>query len=298
MQIVEDIIVKIKKNSGFISAWSVIWIAVILVGCAVVGPVYQHAIRQNHRWTDLRCRLVSARRMIDRAPAITADNKRKAALVCQALAEGDGAISHAQLLSVLMAAARKSQISFVTIRPQTMRDRGDYYQLGFKMEIKSRFKQLRTFISLLDRSKFIIRPDDIAASGDKAGSPVLTTTIDAQCFFIKADLSAYGLEAPEFAATSIFWADTGNVCQPTNRDPFMPFGAAESAVALANGPAYQLKGVVEDPQKPLAIVMDGAGITYLLRRGDSMGSDRLIAIRQNSVALCRSDGTKYELKIW
>jgi type II secretory pathway component PulC len=59
----------------------------------------------------------------------------------------------------------------------------------------------------------------------------------------------------------------------------------------------KLKGVVWDSRRPLAVVEDGAGVTYIIKSGDRVGEDQLRAIKPDRIVLRKKSGKTYELSL-
>lgn len=78
---------------------------------------------------------------------------------------------------------------------------------------------------------------------------------------------------------------------PTGRDPFLPAGEA----VKSDSPIVKLKGVVWDSRRPLAVVEDGAGTTYIVKAKDKIGEDQLLSIKPDRITLRKKNGKTYEL---
>ena len=215
------------------------------------------------------------------------------------LAAYDQDVSQSKLLNLLLDAARKSQISFVSVRPFPLRDRGKYYQLDFKLEIRAGYHQMGSFFGYLENGNSLVRFSNLNMTGDKSGAPVILASINGQAMFIKTNIDEKDLDtllAHNKPTKATAKKDSSFMYTAKYRDPFLPAGATEAMVARNTGPIYRLKGVVWDSKSPLAVVMDEGGTTYFLRSGEKMGTDRLVVIKQNMVTFKRANGTRYDLK--
>jgi hypothetical protein len=212
-------------------------------------------------------------------------------------AAGPGNRMQSKLLSSLLESAQKSQIEFLSLRPLALREEGEYYLLPFKLELKSRYHSIGKFLTLLNKGTCLVKTDGIKMRGDKSGAPVISAEIEARAYFIK--MRTLGNDSLSLKAKpAVAPKDSGFTYKAVHRDPFLPGGATEALVAQNTGPAFRLKGVVWEPKSPLAVIMDAAGVTFLLRQGEKMGTDKLLAVKENSVLMQRSNGTRYELKTW
>jgi hypothetical protein len=214
-------------------------------------------------------------------------------------ASSDGSVAHSRLLTALTHAARRSQIGFISIRPLSLRETGDYTEQVFRMELRAGYHQIGRFLSALCAAGCIVRLSEITLVGDKSGSPLITASMEARAFFLKARLPSAGGEKQDVSPRPVPGAiDTVFSYTASHRDPFLPTGATAATVAQVSGASYRLKGIIWDASKPLAVIMDGAGVTYLLRAGEQIGTDRIVSVDKSGVVLRRPDGIRYELKTW
>jgi hypothetical protein len=85
----------------------------------------------------------------------------------------------------------------------------------------------------------------------------------------------------------------GGAPTASTRDPFSP----ASEAIKSDSPIVKLKGVVWDSRRPLAVVEDGAGVTYIIKSGDRVGEDQLRAIKPDRIVLRKKSGKTYELSL-
>lgn len=282
------------RYRSFIRTWAAIILGLALVCLLVARPLYTRAIKGLGRCYNLQRQYVQARSLISKMPAIEAENAKLAYLGWYGADGGPQNQMQSKLLASLLETAQKSQIEFLSLRPFAMREEGDYYLLPFKLELRSRYHSIGKFLSLLDQGTCLVKADGIRMQGDKSGAPMISAEVEARAYFLKMRFTGGGLK-PRAGRQG---ADSGFVYKTQNRDPFIPGGATEAMVARNTGPSFRLKGVVWEPNKPLAVIMDAAGVTFMLRQGETMGTDKILAIKENGVTLRRSNGTRYELKTW
>lgn len=270
----------------------------LLALVVVLIPLFRLAGAQYAQWQRTRGQLTHARSVIARAPELDAQNRKLASLAVFDNSSKDGSITHSKLLAALTEASRRTQIGFISIRPLSLKESSEYAEQLFRMELRASYHQIGRFLSLLGTMDCIVRVSDITMTGDKSGSPVITASLDARAFFLKTRIPRYADARPAATAPSANIADTVFDYKAKYRDPFLPAGATAASVAQATGASYRLKGVAWDQKKPLAVIMDGAGVTYMLRSGEQIGTDRVVAINKSSVTLRQSNGIRYELKTW
>ncbi|MRR09496.1 hypothetical protein EG831_05365 [bacterium] len=288
-----------EKYRWHINHASVTVLAALLVLFAAILPLSRLSSGQFAHWRRVRNQLGNARNVIARMPELDAENRRLAGMSLFENASDDGVIAHSKLLAALTNAARRSQIGFISIRPLSVRETGDYSEQVFRMELRAGYHQIGRFLSALCTAGCIVRLSEIALAGDKSGSPLITASLEARAFFLKTRMPAYGGTQPGVPPRSVAAAaDTAFSYKARHRDPFLPTGATAASVAQVSGASYRLKGIIWDASKPLAVIMDGAGITYLLRAGEQIGTDRIVSVGKSGVVLRRPDGIRYELKTW
>jgi len=290
-----------RKNTGLRQFRSAIWLMVIsfvLIVVLVLLPSFDFAGRQYKKWISGQKSMVQAKALITAMPEMEQENQELLTRNYFRLKAYDQDISQSKLLELLMDAARKSQISFVSVRPFPLKDQGKYCQLDFKLEIRAGYHQLGSFFSALEKGNSLVRFNSLSMTGDKSGAPVILSALNGQALFVKSNIDERELDTLLVRSKPTKGkGDTSFVYSAKYRDPFLPTGSTEAMVALKTGPVYRLKGVVWDAKNSLAVVMDEGGVTYFLRAGEKMGNDLLVIIKQNVVIFKRKNGTKYEIKI-
>lgn len=289
-----------NKMTGFRPFRRIILLLVLsflLVVGLVLLPAFNFVGKQYRVWMSGQRKIGQARQLIAGMPGLMQENKDLLQQNYLRLASYDQDVSQSKLLNLLLDASRKSQISFVSIRPFPLKDHGKYYQLDFKLEIRAGYHQIGRFFGYLESGNSLVRFSDLKMTGDKSGAPVILSSLNGQAIFIKTNIDEKGLDTLLAQNKQVKGKkDTSFVYTAKYRDPFLPSGSTEAMVAQKTGPIYRLKGVVWDAKNPLAVVMDEGGVTYFLRAGEKMGTDRLMAIKQNMVTFKRANGTRYDLK--
>lgn len=285
---------KYVRYQPFIKIWAVIGAILVLFCVLAARPLYKRASSSLGRWYGLQRQYAQARSLISKMPEIEAENASLAYLGWYGANSGPQNQMQSKLLASLLETAQKSQIEFLSLRPFALREEGDYYLLPFKLELRSRYHSIGKFLSLLNQGTCLVKADGIRMQGEKSGAPLISAEVEARAYFLKMRFTGGGLK-PKAGRQG---ADSGFVYKMQNRDPFIPGGATEAMVARNTGPSFRLKGVVWEPHKPLAVIMDAAGVTFMLRQGETMGTDKILAIKENGVTLRRANGTRYELKTW
>jgi Tfp pilus assembly protein PilO len=290
-----------KKSHRLKPFRTIIWLIVVCFILAlgfIVMPSLNFAIRQYNNWTSGQKKSRYAKALINSRPKLEQENQELLSRNYFRLKSYDQDISQSRLLELLLDASKRSQISFVSVRPFPLKDQGKYCQLDFKLEIKAGYHQLGSFFNILEKSNSLIRFNSLNMTGDKSGSPSILAALNGRAIFVKSDIEERNLDKllaknkPEKGRK-----DSSFVYSAKYRDPFLPSGSTEAMVALKTGPVYRLKGIVWDAKNPLAVMMDEAGTTYFLRAGEKMGTDLLLLVKQNMVIFKRANGTRYELKI-
>jgi len=290
-----------RKNKGKRSFRTTIWMLAILFLLAagsILTPSFKFAVWQYQKWEASQRRLVQAKKLIAELPGMEQENRDLLSRNYFRLAGYDQEVSQSKLLELLLDAAHKSQISFVSIRPFPLKDLGKYYQLDFKLEIRAGYHQLGSFFSTLEKGNSLVRFKSLNMTGDKSSAPSILAVLNGQAMFVKSNIDEKDLDtllAHNKPAKGK--GDTTFTYSAKYRDPFLPSGSTEAMVAQKTGPVYRLKGVVWDAKNPLAVVMDESGVTYFMRAGEKMGNDLLLSVKQNMVIFKRKNGTKYEINI-
>lgn len=285
---------KYVRYRPFIKIWAVIGAILVLFCVLAVRPLYTRAARGLGRCYGLQRQYAQARSLISKIPEIESENAKLAYLGWYGADGGPQNQMQSKLLASLLETAQKSQIEFLSLRPFALREEGEYYLLPFKLEIRSRYHSIGKFLSLLDQGPCLVKADGIRMQGEKSGAPLISAEVEARAYFIKMKFTAGGSK-PKAGKLG---GNSGFIYKTQNRDPFVPSGTTEDMVARSTGPSFRLKGVIWEPNKPLAVIMDAAGVTFMLHQGEIMGTDKILAIKENGVTLRRANGTRYELKTW
>jgi Tfp pilus assembly protein PilO len=289
-----------NKMTGIKSFRRTVWLLVLSFLLAVgliLLPAFKFAGKQYQTWMSGQRKIGQARQLIAGMPGLMQENKDLLQQNYLRLASYDQDVSQSKLLNLLLEAARQSQVSFVSIRPFPLKDQGKYYQLDFKLEIRAGYHQLGSFFGSLEKGNSLVRFSDLKMTGDKSGAPVILSALNGQAMFIKTNIDEKRLDTLLAQNKQVKGKkDTSFIYTAKYRDPFLPSGSTEAMVAQKTGPIYRLKGVVWDAKNPLAVVMDEGGVTYFLRAGEKMGTDRLMVVKQNMVTFKRANGTRYDLK--
>lgn len=287
-----------RSNRRHLARGGLVLLGTALAIILIIAPIYRRTAREASRLWEGGRRLAAAKELIRRVPDMEAENRRLANVVLYDMDRAGQHIS-SKLLGAMVAAAQKSQIGFVSVRPMPSRDRSGFFEVPMKIELRAGYHQVGRFLSLVGSEGCIVKVDGFSLAGDRSGSPIVTASIEAKAYFLRTGLGQDQVEEminiPRAERETLLGSTP---YQAKGRDPFLPAGAAEAAVAQATGPAFRLKGIIWDDKKPLATLVDGSGNIYFLRQGERIGTDLLLSIGSNSVVLRRANGAKYELKTW
>jgi type II secretory pathway component PulC len=81
------------------------------------------------------------------------------------------------------------------------------------------------------------------------------------------------------------------------RDPFLPWGEVPGKGPPPPPLQLKLKGILWGPRKPLAIVSDAQGISYIVSENQDIGDGRVIqAIKKDRILIREKSGKVIELK--
>ncbi|MDI6739899.1 MAG: type 4a pilus biogenesis protein PilO [Candidatus Edwardsbacteria bacterium] len=158
-------------------------VAGLLVFVAV--PLFWLLARQAETCARQAAALTQARQLIDRMPEIERENARLNRLTGMAEATAPEAHPYSSLLTALLAAAKKSRISFIAIRPMAAGERGGYRQVPLKIEVKAGYHQIGRFFSELKNSDCPIAIHSFTLRADKTGEPEIEAVIDASTYYLK-----------------------------------------------------------------------------------------------------------------
>jgi len=286
------------RNRRHLIRGGLVLLGAVLVVVLVVRPVFQRTAREAGRFWEGNRQIAGARELIRRVPELESGNRKLSGIALYDM-DASGERLSSKLLGAMVAAAQKSQIGFVSVRPMASLSRAGHFEIPVKIEVRAGYHQVGRFLSLLGSEGCVVKVEGFALAGDRTGAPIITASIDARAYFLKTGLGQERigelLKVPKSERSPVIGI---NEYKAKHRDPFLPAGAAEAEVAQATGPAFRLKGIVWDEKKPLATIMDGSGAIYFLRQGEKIGTDLVLSIKPNSVTLRRANGARYELKTW
>lgn len=89
------------------------------------------------------------------------------------------------LLEEITRLARRGKVDFVSIRPEGIEDKGSYLELGMKIAIKSRFKELGEYLSMLESLPRTIKIKDIKVESNAGINPYVMGHLDVVTFMGK-----------------------------------------------------------------------------------------------------------------
>ena len=82
------------------------------------------------------------------------------------------------------------------------------------------------------------------------------------------------------------------------RDPFLPWGEVPGKGPPAPPLQLKLKGILWSAKKPLAIVEDAAGISYIVTENQEIGDGRtILAIKKDRIIIKERSGKTLEIKL-
>jgi type II secretory pathway component PulC len=82
------------------------------------------------------------------------------------------------------------------------------------------------------------------------------------------------------------------------RDPFLPWGEVPGKGPQAPPLQLKLKGILWSAKKPLAIMEDAAGVSYIITESQDIGDGRtILAIKKDRVIIKERSGKTLEIKL-
>jgi hypothetical protein len=82
------------------------------------------------------------------------------------------------------------------------------------------------------------------------------------------------------------------------RDPFLPWGEVPGKGPPAPPLQLKLKGILWSAKKPLAIMEDAAGVSYIITESQEIGDGRtILAIKKDRVIIKERSGKTLEIKL-
>jgi len=89
------------------------------------------------------------------------------------------------LLEELTRLARLRQVEFVSIRPESVEDKGSYLELSIRLDIKSRFREMGDYLLMLENLPRAVRIKEVKVETNSSISPDVLTHLQALTYVSK-----------------------------------------------------------------------------------------------------------------
>jgi len=118
------------------------------------------------------------------------------------------------------------------------------------------------------------------------------------CEEVKAVAKKGGDSLKVQASDSTKKSPSANEKKAPPRDPFLPWGEVPGKGPPAPPLQLKLKGILWSEKKPLAIVEDAAGISYIIAGNQEIGDGRtILAIKKDRIVIKERSGKTLEIKL-
>lgn len=118
------------------------------------------------------------------------------------------------------------------------------------------------------------------------------------CGEVKAVAKKGGDSLKVQASDSTKKSPAGEVKKASPRDPFLPWGEVPGKGPPAPPLQLKLKGILWSTKKPLAIMEDAAGVSYIITESQEIGDGRtILAIKKDRVIIKERSGKTLEIKL-
>lgn len=160
-------------------------IALVLIVVYLLRPVVKQVLAERRNYVQVVSRVKDSRQLIGSMSRLRAENDTLKAQIERNQEHFAGKEDISQLLGILLAASKKSEVDFVSIKPGKESEKDRYVEFPFEITLKTQYPNLVKYLGELEGPGSLIRVETVAISSEKAVAPDVEVKLEAVAKFVK-----------------------------------------------------------------------------------------------------------------
>lgn len=160
-------------------------IALVLIVVYLLRPVVKGVLAERRNYVQVVSKVKDSRQLISGIDRLRAENDSLKGEIKWNREHFAGVADISQLLEILLAASKKSEVDFVSIKPGKESEKDRYVEFPFEITLKTQYPNLVKYLGELEGPGSLIRVETVAISSEKAAAPDVEVKLEAVAKFVK-----------------------------------------------------------------------------------------------------------------
>ena len=160
-------------------------IALVLIVVYLLRPVVKQVLTVRRNYVQVVSKVKDSRQLISSMDRLQAENDSLKGEIKRNREHLAGEEDISQLLEILLAASKKCEVDFVSIKPGKESEKDRYVEFPFEITLKTQYPNLVKYLGGLEGPGSLIRVETVAISSEKAVAPDVEVKLEATAKFVR-----------------------------------------------------------------------------------------------------------------